>query len=214
MATIIKISSDELIKKFIKKEDFKKFNFLLISEDITTNKDYDNIHSIKALIPPPNLITEFINNGVSVKYREKYFRYLNNPRVEALLTVIVKLVVIENSDVVLLCSENESEFKYIDLICEYIEEMYHVKSYSYKKYRKNAKKYSNTKYGKKTLKILKKKLKEIDEVPATQITRSEMKKRLKSMNKNQLKSICKQNSIGFDKDDSKKELIEVIMESY
>jgi len=214
LATIIRMTSDEFIKKFIKKEDYKKYNFLLVSDDISTNKSYDNVYSIKALLPPPNVMTVFIQEGCSNKYREKYFKYLSNPRVEALITVIVKLAVVDNSDVILLCSKNESEFKYVSLICEYIKAVYGVDTCSYKKYNKNRKKYDNIKHKKSTLKILKKKLKNIKEVPVPQITRSEMYERLKSMDKQQLRSICKQNSITYSKDDSRKDLIDVIMDVY
>lgn len=214
MATIIRMGSDEFVKKFIKKEDYKKFNFLLVSDDVFTDKSFDNVYSLKALLPPPNIISVFINEGYSERYRDKYFKYLSNPRVEGLLTVIVKLVVVDKSDVVLLCSKNETEFKYLSMICEYIEAVYHVKSCSYKKYTKNREKYRDMKYGKKTLNVLKKKLKEIKEVPVPQITRSEMKKRLKSMDKKELRILCKKNSIDFSKDDSKKDLIDIIMDVY
>lgn len=214
MATIIRMTSDEFIKKFIKKEDYKKYNFLLVSDDISTDKSFGNVYSLKALLPPPNIMSVYINEGYSSKYRDKYFNYLSNPRVEGLLTVIVKLVVVDKSDVVLLCSKNEDEFKYVSMICEYIEAMYHVKSCTYKKYRNNKKKYDDMKYSKKTLSVLKKKLKNIKETPVPQITRSEMKQRLKSMNKKELRIICKKNNIDYSKDDSKKDLIEIIMDVY
>ena len=38
MACIIRMTSDELLDKFIKKFDHNKFNFLLISEDVKTTK--------------------------------------------------------------------------------------------------------------------------------------------------------------------------------
>ena len=99
MAAIIRMSSDDFLDNFIKKYNYKKFNFLLISEGVKTKKKYRNVYALKSLIPPANVVSEFINSGYSGKYVKKYTNYLSNPEVEALITVIVKLCVVDNSNV-------------------------------------------------------------------------------------------------------------------
>lgn len=214
MGAIIRMSSKEFLKKFVKEEDYRKFNFLLISEDIKNNKEYNNVYSLKALIPPPNIISIFVNEGRSDKYVRKYIDYLRFPKVEALLTVIVKLAIIENSNVILLCSESEKEFGYLKIICDYIEKVYKVKTYSYKKYINNPKACEKVKDKKEVVKILEKKLKNFDEDVETGVNKKELKRRLQELSKKELRGYCKYHSISVDKDDSKEKIIKRIIKSF
>ena len=145
---------------------------------------------------------------------KKYIEYLSISKIEAMLTVIVKLAVVENSNVVLLCSENEDEFGYTKIICKYIEKVYGVKTYSYKKYKSNPSKCETVKNKKKVVKILDKKLNEFDGDASPNIDKKELRRRLESLSKKELKGYCKYQSISFDKDDSREKLIKRIIKTF
>lgn len=208
------MSSKEFLNKFIKEEDYRKFNFLLISEDIKTDKKYKNVFSIPTLIPPPNIISVFVNEGYSDRYIKKYIDYLRIPKVEALLTVMVKLAVVENSNVIMLCSKSEDEFKYLDIIGKYIKTVYGIKTYTYKKYKSNPTLCETVKDKKKVIKILEKKEKNIDDNVDPSVNLHEMQRKLKSLSKKELRGFCKHHSIECKKDDSKEKIIKRIMKAF
>ena len=106
MSALIRMSSGDFLKKFTKEFDYKDYRFLLISEDIKTKK-HKNVYPLKCLIPPANAISEFVANGFSEKYVRKYSEYLAKPKMALLIATIVKMVVAEHRNVVLLCSDKE-----------------------------------------------------------------------------------------------------------
>lgn len=214
MGAIIRMSSKEFLKSFVKNEDYRKFNFLLISEDIKNENKYKNVNSIPTLIPPPNIISAFINEGFSDKYIKKYINYLQIPRVEAILTVIVKLAVVENTNVVLLCSEKEDEFGYLKLIGKYIKTVYKVPVYSYKRFKSDPSSCEMVRKKKEVVKILDNKLKNIDNSANPNINLNEIKRRLQTLSKKELRGFCKQHSIGYKKDDSKEKIIKRILKAF
>lgn len=213
MACIIRMTSDEFLDKFVKKHDYKKFNFLLISEDIKTTNQYKNVYAIPSLIPPPNIISDFIQVGYSEKYIKNYLDYISTPRVEAMITVAVKLAIIDNANVILICSKSENEFKYINIICQYIENIYGVKTYSYKKYKKDpeACEEVNDKVKKKVAKVLEKKIGEIQEIDPYKIPKKkEIRAFVKPLGKKQMTKMLRTNGIKHNPKDSKKDLKKLV----
>ena len=210
MACIIRMTSVEFLDKFIKKHDYKKFNFLLISEDIKTTNQYKNVYAIPSLIPPPNIISDYITgDGYSEKYIKNYLDYIQTPRVEAMITVAVKLAIIDNANVVLICSKAENEFKYIDIICQYIENIYGVKTYSYKKYKKDPKACETVddKVKKKVSKILEKKIGEIQDIDPYKIPhKKQIREFVKCLGKKEMTKLLRTNGIKHNPKDSKKDL--------
>ena len=140
MGSIIILRSDKFLDSFVEKFNYKNFNFVLISSDIKTKRKYKNVYPLKALIPPSKALSCMMNGNDEHEYKIKYFKHLAKPTVEIYLTTIVKLAVIENTNVVLMCSKHEDEFKYMDLIKDYLESIYKVKVYSYKEFKKNPEK--------------------------------------------------------------------------
>ena len=208
MACIIRMSSDEFLEKFIKKFDYRKFNFLLVSEHVQTVKKYRNVYAIPTLLPTPNMISEFINHGYTDRYVKKYVDYISTPRVEAMITIMVKLAIVDNSNVILLCSKAEDEFKYLDIICQYIEQVYGVKTYSYKKYKKDPVKCEEVseKEKKKVLKVLETKIGEIKDIEPPRLTKKEALARFKKWNRKNMKKFLRVHGIKHDPDASKKAL--------
>lgn len=212
MACIIRMSSDDFLDKFIKKHDYRKFNFLLISEDIKTNNQHKNVYAIPSLIPTPNIISTFIQEGYSANYIKKYLDYIQTPRVEAYITIAVKLALIDNANVVLICSKAEDEFKYIDIICQYIENVYGVKTYSYKKYNKDPEKCEEVdeKVKKKVSKVLEKKIGEIKDIEYVAPTKKQVRAMVKPLGKKQMTKMLREHGVKHDPKDSKKDLKKLV----
>ena len=216
MSHIICMDSKEFLKKFIKKYNYKKYIFILVSEDVKSNKNYENVYSLKALLPPPHVISEFVNNGYTKRYKTKYLEYLNNPKVESLLTIIVKYAVMDNKDVVLLCSNNEMQYKYFKLISKYLNSVYNVNTCTLSEYKDDPEKCVAYKDKKDVVKILKKKLTNIKVTKeTTSMNIKAFKKRLKSLSKKELRDFCKQRDIkikkSYDKDDIIERIIKVVL---
>ena len=214
MASIIKMNSKEFLDDFLKKFNYKKYNFLLVSQDIKTQKKYDNVYATPSLIPPPNVISELLSSVSANKYEKKYVNYLSNPKVDSLITVLVKLATVDNSNVVLLCSKDEDEYGYLDILGDYITAVYGAKVFSYKKYKKNPKDCDSVgKNKKKIIKVLKNKLNNIETDAEATIDKSEIKERLKQLKRKELVDFAKSKGLKLKSSMDKSDMIKKIMKS-
>ena len=163
MAHLIKMDSITFLNAMMEnKENPDKFTFLVISRDIKTNGENKNVYPLDKLIPTPQVITTFIDEGYSDKYIKKYIKYLQTHNCRMLLATIAKMVVGEGTNVVLICSEHETQYKYIDLIAKYLKKVYGIKACSYKKFVKDPDKYDNGDLSEKKIdKIIKHEMAEI-----------------------------------------------------
>lgn len=116
MGCVIRLNSEKFVMNFLKEFDQQDFQFILISENITTDRRYKNVMPIQALIPPPNIIATFINDGYGKDYKQKYFNYLKKDEINSLVSIIIKAVM-GGMKIVLLCSKSEDEYKYLKLLC-------------------------------------------------------------------------------------------------
>lgn len=215
MGSIIKIASKDFLKRFCEKEDVTKFNFLVISEDIKTKSKFDNVYALKRLIPPPNIVSVFVDKGFCKKYKGMYLDYLSIPENEILLTSLVKCAVVDNTNVVLICSEHEKQYMYLEMICEYLENIYKVNTVTYKQYKKHPGDCNSDINRKEVDYILKVKIKSAKIAVDDSITiDSKMfKEKLKDCSRKELLKFCKVNDIKFKKDDDKPQLIKRILKS-
>src|SRR5690606_27951950 len=110
-----------------------EFQFILISEFIKTTGEFANVKSIPRLIPPGQIVGLHID-GDKKAYKKHYFEYLKDRNIEAFIAIFVQAAVINDIKIVLLCSKSEEEYKYLKYICEYIEAVFKVKTYSWKEY--------------------------------------------------------------------------------
>ena len=213
MGVLIRMSSGDFLNKFIKEFDYNDYRFLLISEDIKTEK-HKNVFTLKCLIPPAHTISEFVANGFSDKYVKKYAEYLNHPKIALLIGTIVRMVVAENRKVVLMCSDKENEFKFLKVLADYINATYDVKVYSYKKYAKDPEAAENVKYKKKFIINLDERIEELSEkaknVPDIVDPKKYAKAQFKALTKEDLIRYCKDNGLKVKKGDGKKDIIKRI----
>jgi len=217
MGCIVRINSKEFIGDFLKNFDPNKFQFLLLSHNITSKGKkgkYSNVMAIKALIPPPHIASLFINDGMTKTYKKKYTEYLKKDDNNLLISTIVKGA-LSNMNVVLLCSKSEDEFEYLKMICEFIENEYKLKTYSYKKLKKDTDKVTkipNKEQVINNLTDIVNKLKPSD-VMSPDVNKDKLIKRLKSMEREELYKYCKTNALKVSKNDKKKDLIKTIVKA-
>lgn len=212
---LITMNDSRLLPKFAKKFDIDNFNFILVSKNIKNTGDFKNVSSLVSLMPPPQIMHEYINGDIS-KFRERYFSYLTTPICSSLIAVLVKLLV-EKSNVVILCSEEEKEYGYIKMISQYIEKVYGIDSMKAKEYIKNPNDELLADKLDRTKEILKEKLAQIkpehlsNTIP---IKRKAMKKKLKDATKDELIQMCEDRHIKVKKKarKDKKELIKLIVD--
>lgn len=211
MASLIILESDDFLKSFVKKFDYEKYNFVLVSSDIDTKNKYKNVFRAKQLLPPSKAVVCMTNGNDYEEYYKKYAKYLSRPDVEIFLTTIAKLVAVEGTNVVLLCSKAEAEMKYLNIIKEYFEEIYQLKVFSYKKYKKDPDKCDSVTKKKKVIKIIDKKTNEASSKAINvQLDPEDVKARLKHQSEETLRAMAKRIGVKVKKTDDKKTIIKKI----
>lgn len=211
MASLIILESDDFLKSFVKKFDHKKYNFVLVSSDIDTKNKYKNVFRAKQLLPPSKAAVCMTNGNDYEEYYKKYVKYLSRPDVEIFLTTIAKLVAVEGTNVVLLCSKAEAELKYLNIIKEYFEEIYQLKVFSYKKYKKDPDNCDSVTKKKKVIKIIDKKTNEASTKSINvQLDPEDVKARLKHQSEETLRAMAKRIGVKVKKTDDKKTIIKKI----
>jgi len=213
MGCVIRMNSEEFIADFLKEFNPDDFQFILISENITTKRRYKNVMPIKALIPPPNVAQIFINDGMCKSYESKYFDYLKKKDVEALITIIAKSA-LSGMNLVLICSKSEDDFKYLKIICQFIEEEYRLKTYTLKRFMNDPRKASKIKNDREVTSILMKKMEKLHENVSEinpNINEDSFIKKLKKFSKKELTSYCK-NRIKIKSNMSKRKIRKKIID--
>ena len=127
-----------------------KSTFILISTCIRTNGKFkDNVINLCNVLYPDKDILRDVNDVLNMKFKKKdiiadstfrdlYRKQLNDNKL--LLARIVKEAVNSNNTVVLLCSEKEYDMCYMQILVEYIEEVFDFPVYNYKKVKKGKEK--------------------------------------------------------------------------
>lgn len=214
MGCIIRMNSEKFISKFLKEFNPNEFQFVLISENITTAKRYKNVMPIQTLIPPPNVVTTFINEGMTKSYEKKYIEYLERPEINSLVTIIVKAA-LSGFNMILLCSKSEDDFKYLKMLCDFIEKHYKIKTYTMKKFIEDPNKAVKIKNKEEVTNIVMKAMEKLHEVDGEKIqpefNKKKFFKKLEKLDKKELKQYCKLKGIKVDNDLGKNKLITKIM---
>jgi len=210
----MKMNSKTFMKKFLREYNPDDFQFLLISEDITTSGEHKNVMSIKALIPPINIASIYVNEGMTKEYKKKYLEFLKKDNIKALVTIIVNAAVIHNNNIVLLCSKSEDEFGYLDMLCEFIEAEYKMKTYTFKKFHKDPERALQIDNKEKVSNIVFKQMEKLKESGInldSKVDPEKVKKKLKKLDKDELIKYCKHKGIKVDPEMPRKKIIKKIM---
>lgn len=219
MGVIITMDSKKFLKEFLPSvTDTSGYEFILISEDVKIRNMEDkakNIMSFPRLIPTPPVINLYVN-GEMKSYKKAYLDQIQDPQIEAFISIIVKAAVVNDMKVVLLCSKSESEKKYIDMLSEYIEAAYELKVYSWKKYSEDPKKALTVKNREDIVKILGRKFEKMSQNGVSlnlNVDKDELKKKLKNLGKKELLKLAKDKNIKIKEEirDDKGEIIKRII---
>lgn len=193
---IIELIGDEFLEKFIHQEDVLDYQYLLLSTDIQTTKEFKNVMEYPVLIPGGAILEFFLCKEMK-QFKHEYKNFLMRDEIRAFITVMMKSVVMNGFKLVLLCSEEENEYKFIKLIRKFIEEEYDFPTYTYKKYCK-ARENDDFKEIKDLPGIVKQIDKEVKRIEKLKIQIGEedkyekAMKALDKMSKKDMKEFCKQ----------------------
>lgn len=217
---IIEVIGDEFLEKFIYQEDLMDYQYLLLSTDIQTTKEFTNVMEFPRLIPDGFILEYFMSKEMK-QYKHEYYNFLMRDEIRAFITVMMKSVIDNGFKLVLLCSEEENEYKFIKMIRKFIEQEYNFPTYNYKKYCK-ARKDDNFKEIKDLEGIKKQIKKEIERIEKLKINVGEedkvdkAMKALDKMSKKELKKFCEKKGYkkkkyeNLDKDGLKEFIIKKI----
>lgn len=136
MACLIKLDSKTFLNKFCKEYNPNDFQIVLISNDIKSKNKFENVMVAKELFPSKEVLSAKVNAGDN-DFKEGYFTQLKQHMLS--VATIVLSVAKYNSNVILLCSEVENEFEYIDILADFIETLYNIEAITFKKLKKKPK---------------------------------------------------------------------------
>jgi hypothetical protein len=208
MGAIIRMDSKKFVKEFIPEVKGEDYQYILISDLITTNGKHKNVKAIKRLMPPTPVVREFVD-GNKKGYKKAYLNYLQTPNIEAFVSIIVKAAIVNDMKMVLVCSVSEDEFKYLKYLCEYIEAVFKLKTFTWKDFSKNAEKNSKVKNKDEIMKILGKKFERMEKTGVDLSTKEDKDhyiKELTKLGKKGMKKLAKSKGIKLSEDLGKKEM--------
>ena len=214
---ILTVDSKEFIEKFIYEEVVGEYYYLIISEMITISDpnsiSQSRISILKSLLPSTKIKGVKINDDMTA-FCNAYMQYLASPEIFPSLVTIIKAY-LKGMNLVLICSDDEEkDMKILYLISQYILNTFGVTVYPYDYYRKNKMKcrqipdnlddvikvFDRAVEWAKTHKSEKQLLREQTE------TKEKLQEELKEMSSKELKKLCKELDIIYDKSMSKKEI--------
>lgn len=213
MAKFLYMNSKEILK-FIKKVNVDEYNFVLVSKDITNEKGLaKNVISLPKLLPPPQSVAHVLD-GKTKKFKKSYLNYLAMPKVDSLITVIAKMLAVENGNVVLVCSKVEDdEYQYLSTLADYIETLYDIKAQSYKEFKKDPD-MNSVKNKKRTIQIVQTKLQNIDVGYVNEtFASSTLRSKLEECSNKELRKLAKKLDIKLKEDMPREKVIKKILKS-
>lgn len=213
MGAIIRMDSKKLINKFIKEVDPKDYQYVLVSEFITTRNEFKNVKAIPRLMPPPSALGEFAD-GNEKGYKKAYLKYLQQPNIDSLVGIIVKAALVNDMKMVLLCSKSEDEFKYLQYLCEYIEAVYKMKTYTSKEFLKDPEKLNKIKNKNEVAKVIDKKFDVMQKSGMdldTENNKEKYIKEVKKLGRKGMKKLAKSKNIKLKDDMSKDDMAKKIV---
>lgn len=189
--------------EFLIKEKYKDIletQYVLISSRIGYSGKEENIISAKSfLFPSPHTCSAATNDEFINRYEEQLKNNI------AFFAMIIQNALIENNDIVLLCTKCENKMKFMDVIVDFVYHKFGYFIYNYKKYSKGVLK--EYKFNK--TKVLLKCDKYIQDVKKNSSDEKVRKSYYKDLSKKELRMILEKEGI-YSKNKSRKEMIDDI----
>lgn len=211
---ILYCDSKTFLKKFIYEEIMDDYQFLSVSKTIKVEKNnFRNVTKMTSLMPPTEACNKCVGGNAN-GYYEDYMQHLASPDIFPSVLAIVNAY-LKNIKMVLVCADDEDkDFGYFQLFGMYLKEVFGIKSYDYSYYRKNKKEceklpdnlddiYKTYYEGVEWAKTHKSETKIKQE---REIVKEKLDEELREMSSKELRKLCKENDVYYEKDMSKKEL--------
>lgn len=134
----------DYMKKYLKKEDKKPFEIVVISHDVITSNQYSSkmhtryvsdyaVVNFALDLYPAEGVNDLMYNIDSDDFAQHYRTYLSYDERMITLCSIVDLVVNNDTDVIMICSYSESKsMPYMDILCEFIYDNFGIVVNKYK----------------------------------------------------------------------------------
>jgi len=214
---MISIDSKQFIEDFINEEVVSEYYYIIISDMIKIS-DGDSIAKsrisiLRSLIPATKVRGRKINENMT-EYCNAYMRYLASPEIFPTIVTLVKAY-LSGLDLVLICSDDEEkDMKILYLISQYILDTFGITVFSYdyfRKHKKQCKKIPENlddviKVYESAVEWAKTHKGEEQLIREQNATKEKLREELKEMDSKELKKICKELDIVYDKSMSKKEI--------
>lgn len=213
IGAIIEINSKELLKKFVKTEKIGDYQYLIISEQIKTNKKRDDVVNAEALIPEPKVISKIISQDVD-RYTELYLDQLQRVNPLRVLCAITKAS-LDGMNILLISShEEDSNYMYVSIIRSFLENKFRIKTCDYKEYCKDRDACTHIDNASEVIATLDNITERINDVMAeTQKNKARLEdeefiEAIKEMKRSEIKDVCKKYGIKIKgmKDMTKKQI--------
>ena len=133
---LIKVIGKERVKNLIEIDDERRIVYIAITS-ILKPKVFGkktNVLYYSCLIPPATILESYVMTGDKDKYKKEYMEYLSRPQILFLINEIVHYAAINGLDIAFVCSLDEEEYGYIQLVTDFVSGLYRVKAVKAKKY--------------------------------------------------------------------------------
>ena len=114
------------------------FQFILISKDVKHDGRFKNITSIQSLMPTKAELDYKFEIGHD-RFAQEFAKRLSKEENKIALLTIAKSVAETKFNLVLMCSPEENDIGYLEIIADYITSMFDIEVLTYKKIKKNPK---------------------------------------------------------------------------
>ena len=134
---IVKIIGKKKLKKLLKETE-GKILYAVTSEMIDFKEIPKKVGALdyRCLIPPPPVVEIFAEEGNSDDYQYQYLRYLSSNSQLFVMNELLYMGLTMEKDIGVMCSLDEDEFGYLDILCDFIKSTYPIQVVSSKKYMK------------------------------------------------------------------------------
>ena len=132
---LIKIIGKKKLKKLLKESE-GKILYAVTSEMIDFKEIPKKVGALdyRCLLPPPPVVEIFAEEGLSKDYQYHYLRHLSSQSQLFLINELLYMGMVMGKDIAIMCSLDEDEFGYLDMLGDFIKSIYPIQVVGVKKY--------------------------------------------------------------------------------
>lgn len=133
---IVRVTSKDKMKKILSNVDLGSSEFVLVSEIIHRDSlpKKATVTYAGYLIMDPSSINIYLSEGRNSRFEKSYMEHLARPECLFILNEILRRSFENKKDVFFICSQEEYDYKYLDILGDFIMTYYGIKTVSSKKF--------------------------------------------------------------------------------